>query len=86
MYLPLELQNYIFSFLPILSNEQKCLNTIVNNYNIYFERELCKQFNYNEIYMCWLNKHPDIKEFHKTSKLTMIQMQKLYKFSILFFY
>lgn len=86
MYLPLELQNYIFSFLPILSNEQKRLNHIVNNYNVYFERELIKQFHYNEIYLYWLNKHPDIKEFVKTSKLTMVQMQKLYKFSLLYIY
>lgn len=86
MYLPLELQNYIFSFLPILSETQKRLNHIVTNYNVYFERELCKQFNYNEIYLCWLNKHPEIKEFAKTSKLTMVQMQQLYKFSIPFFY
>lgn len=86
MYIPLELQNYIFSFLPILSPQQKTLNNIVNNYNLYFERELTKQFNYNEIYMCWLNKHPEIKEFSKTNKLTMVQIQQLYKFSIPFFY
>ncbi|ADX06373.1 hypothetical protein 162319423 [Organic Lake phycodnavirus 2] len=86
MYIPLELQNYIFSFLPILSPSQKRLNHIVNHYNVYFERELCKQYDYLTIYNCWLNKNLDIKIFLKDNKMTMLQIQQLYHFALPFFY
>ena len=35
VYLPEDIQNYIFSFLPIVSEEKKRLNSIVLNYNYY---------------------------------------------------
>ena len=36
LYLPLEIQNKILSYLPILSDNQKRVHRIIQNYNNYF--------------------------------------------------
>lgn len=81
VYLPEELQRYIFSFLPIVSNEKKQLNLIVKNYHLYFEREFCKILRFNFIYRYWLKTNQEIRLFLETNPMTMIQLQKLYTFS-----
>lgn len=81
VYLPEELQRYILSFLPIISNEKKRLNNIVKNYHFYFEREFSKMLRFNFIYRYWLNINKEIKIFLETNPMTMIQIQKLYTFS-----
>jgi len=83
--LPEDIQNYILSFLPIVTLEKKELNSIIVNYNYYFIRELEYIFKYDFviIYFYWLSIHPDVKLFiDQDNKLTLFQMRKLYQFAI----
>jgi hypothetical protein len=81
LYLPLELQNHIFSYLPILSEEQKIIHYIIKTYNSYFLHELTLRSNYNNIFHFWLNINKPIKHFLETNDFTMVQIRQLYKFA-----
>jgi len=81
LYLPLELQNHIFSYLPILSEEQKIIHYIIKSYNSYFLRDLTLRINYQDIYHFWLKINKPIKHFLETNDFTMVQILQLYKFA-----
>ena len=84
LYLPLEIQNHIFSYLPILSEEQKIIHYIIKSYNSYFLRDLTLRRNYVDIYNFWLNINKPIKHFLETNDFTMIQIRQLYIFASLY--
>ncbi|ADX05924.1 hypothetical protein 162322502 [Organic Lake phycodnavirus 1] len=87
VYLPEDIQNYIFSFLPIVSEEKKRLNSIVLNYNYYFIRELDHTFKDDiiNVYSYWLNINKNIKDFLSINdKHTMLQIRDFYNFAILY--
>ena len=84
LYLPLEIQNHIFSYLPILSEEQKIIHYIIKSYNTYFLRDLTLRRNYVDIYNFLLKINKPIKHFLETNDFTMIQIRQLYIFASLY--
>lgn len=82
LYLPLEIQNYILSYLPILSEEQKIINSIVKNYKNYFLDILKNKNNFVDIYNYWLRINPSIKDFLENNDFTMLHIRQLYRFDV----
>jgi len=81
LYLPPEIQNHIFSYLPILTEEKKIIHYIIKEYNSYFLRELTLRRNYVDIYNFWLKINKPIKQFLETNDFTMVQIRQLYRFA-----
>jgi len=80
LYLPLEIQNHILSYLPILSEEQKIINSIIKNYKNYFLDIIKKKHNFLDIYNYWLRINPSIKIFLENNEFTMLHIRQLYRF------
>lgn len=82
LYLPLEIQNYIFSYLPILSEEQKIIHYMIKSYAFLFIRELKLRRNYQDIYNIWLKINKPIQLFLESNVFTLVQIRQLYQFAI----
>jgi|TARA_B110000503_G_scaffold30072_2_gene48559 hypothetical protein len=86
LYLPPEIQNHIFSYLPILTEEKKIIHYIIKEYNSYFLNILRIKRNYQDIYNYWLKINKPIKQFLETNKFTMVQIRQFYNFAIQYDY
>jgi len=80
--LPPELVNHIFSYLPIVSEEEKIIHTMIKHYKTYFLKHLTLRRNYDAFYNCWLNLNKPIKTFLETNDFTLLHIRQLYRFSI----
>lgn len=80
--LPPEIINHIFSYLPILTEEEKRMHTMIKQYNTYFLKHLTIRTNYDSMYNCWLNINKPIKQFLETNDFTLLQIRQFYRFSI----
>ena len=82
LYLPLEIQNKILSYLPVLSENQKRVHRIIQNYNNYFLTIMQKKRNYIDIYNYWLRLNPSIKSFLENNNFTMLHIRQFYTFDL----
>lgn len=78
--MPLDIQLYIISFLPILSDEHKKLMNFIKNYNYYFINELNRlNIDIDKNFTEWSEKNYITEDIYN---ITMIQMQKFYLYTI----
>lgn len=83
LHFPPEIVNYIFSYLPILSDEDRIIHSIIKNYNHLLLNELKKKERFDLIYTYWLDINPPIKQYiSEDNLLTLVQIRQLYKFCI----
>ena len=78
--MPLDIQLYIISFLPILSDEHKKLMNFIKNYNYYFINELNRlNIDIDKNFTEWSEKNYITEDIYN---ITMLQMQKFYLYTI----
>tara|TARA_B110000114_G_C14831366_1_gene292793 strand:- start:146 stop:448 length:303 start_codon:yes stop_codon:yes gene_type:complete len=88
IYLPNDIINHIYSFLPIVSNEKKILNTLIQNYKYYFIQELFKLYmihDINNILNIWIKIYPEYEKYCNdiiSYDFTLLQIQKFYTFMV----
>ena len=86
----MDIQNKIYSFLPIISHEKKILNNIIKNYPTYFRDYMLLYLNnkqINDLLHQWIIYNPEINIYLKSlyeditiNSLTLLQVQRFYRF------
>jgi hypothetical protein len=86
IYIPNDIMNHIYSYLPIVSNEKKALNHLIVNYKYYFIRELFRLYishDINNILNIWMKINLDYENYEKSIfdfDFSLLQIQKFYTF------
>jgi len=88
IYIPNDIMNHIYSYLPIVSNEKKTLNHLIVNYKYYFIRELFRLYilrDINNTLNIWIRLNPEYENYEKSIfdfDFSLLQIQKFYTFMV----